>query len=45
MPPIKTLAKESYFLPSSSLKPFFSLFKTLGQHLRTFFDKVKTLFS
>ena len=45
MPPIKTLVRESDFLASIFSKTFFSLFKTRGQHLRTFFTKLKPLFS
>ena len=33
MSPIKTLARESYFLASIFSKTLFSLFKTLGQQL------------
>ena len=53
MPPIKTLAGESIFWPSYSLKPFFLFSKTLLQTLAHFLQiknlsvvssKVETIF-
>ena len=43
MPQIKTLVRESDFLASIFSKFFFSLFKTGGQPLSTFFNHQKKL--
>ena len=44
MSPVKTLAKESYFLASIFSKTLFSFFKTLRQQLACFFTKIQNLF-